>query len=158
MSQRPPLPRRTEVSGDCDLLRFVRLEDDLDATLAFVERVSRVSERPVDPRLFEPPSFEDTSERLDLESVVDRLSSAPAPAGMLHARRFTDPGLAGRRVDMDAVLERISMTPSINLTPSDRPLPLPVVVSPAPWPSWSRLAAVAVSSFVLGSAITYLAG
>lgn len=150
MRQRPPLPR-----SDRDLLRFVRLEDDLDEMLAFVERTSLPAEQPLDPRMFEPPRFEDRSERLDLDSVVDRLSSAPAPAGMHHARRVIDPGLAGRRVDLDAVLERISMTPSLNLTPSDRPLPPPVA---RPWPSWPRLAAVAASSFVLGSAITYLWG
>lgn len=146
MHRPPPLPTRRELQ-DCDLSRFVRTEDEMDALLDFVQRSSFAPEPPVGPGAFGPMAPPPVpSERVNLEAIVDRLSSMPAPTADL--RRPTDPTREWSPIDLDEVLRYVSLAPSRPAGSLHPPTIPPRTASPL------ETAAIATLAFALGSAMT----
>jgi len=149
MNHRPTFPTARELR-ECDIARFVVSEDELDELLEYVQRSSLPPEAAVTARSFGPMAPPPVpSEQVDLDAIVDRLSSAPSPAGTIHLRRPTDPHATPRPVDLEDVLGYLAL--------EARPVLRAPRVAPTSSPrllrSW-QVAALATFAFTLGSVLT----
>lgn len=144
MHQPPPLPTHRELHM-ADLTRFVRSEAEMDALLSYVQRSSFAPEAPVGPRAFGPMAPPPVpSDRVNLEAIVDRLSSVPAPRV---ETRSGDTSWAWSPVDLDEALwyaTARSMPPGSLRPPSVAPRAN----------HWWESATIAALGFALGSALT----